>query len=91
MTDGLWKGVVMSIIIGNPMNVGNEQNLKAQFSNLVQEQREMFETILQDRLSGKVFTEEVGGTKYTQSGINQKMMENLYNPEYQMAARRNTI
>ena len=91
MTDGLWKGVVMSIIIGSPMNVGNEPNLKTQFSNLVQEQREMFETILQDRISGKVFTEEVGGTKYTQSGINQKMMENLHNPEYQMAARRKTI
>jgi len=91
MTDGLWEGAVMSIIIGSPMNVGNEPNLKTQFSNLVQEQREMFETILQDRLSGKVFTEEVGGTKYTQSGINQKMMENLHNPEYQMAARRKTI
>ena len=91
MTDGLWKGVVISIIIGNPMNVGNEPNLKAQFSNLVQERKEMFETILQDRISGKVFTEEVGGTKYTQSGINQKMMENLQNPEYQMAARRKII
>ena len=91
MTDGLWKGVVMSIIIGNPMNVGNEPNLKAQFSNLVQERKEMFETILKDRLSGKIFTEEVGGTKYTQSGIDQKMMENLHNPEYQMAARRKTI
>lgn len=91
MTDGLWKGAVMSIIIGSPMNVGNEPNLKTQFSNLVQEQREMFETILQDRLSGKVFTEEVGGTKYTQSGINQKMMENLHNTEYQMAAKRKTI
>lgn len=91
MTDGLWKGVVMSIIIGNPMNVGNEPNLKAQFSNLVQERKEMFETILKDRLSGKIFTEEPGGVQYTQSGIDQKMMENLHNPEYQMAARRKTI
>ena len=91
MTDGLWKGAVMSIIIGSPMNVGNEPNLKTQFSNLVQEQREMFETILQDRLSGKIFTEEPGGVQYTQSGINQKMMENLHDSGYQMAARRKII
>ena len=40
-----------------------------------EEQREMFETILQDRLSGKIFTEEPGGVQYTQSGVNQKMMD----------------
>ena len=79
----------MSIIIGGTIEIPKETDVKKQFQSLLQSRKDEFEQLLQDRISGKVFVEEPGGTKYTQSGINDKMMENLYNQEYQMASRRN--
>ena len=81
----------MGIIIGGTIITPKETDVKKQFQGLFKQRKEVFEQLMYDRISGKVFTEEPGGTMYTQSGIDDKMMENLYNNEYQMAARRNSI